>query len=140
MARVPTRRIHHLDIVVRDLDRATARYRQVLGVEPRPRETLPDRGIELVRFPIGEAWLILVQPTAGEGPVAAFLDQHGEGFFHVAFEVDDVAERARSLDESGVGLANRRPRVGLDGWKLVDLDIDDTFGAMIQLVEEPEST
>ncbi len=130
-------RIHHIDVVVRDLDRAERRYRTVLGVEPLRRERLPERGVELVRFRIGESWLILVQPVDETGPVAAFLDEHGEGFFHVAVAVDDVAGHARSLTAQGIELANREPRLGVDGWKLIDVAIDDTMGAMIQLVEEP---
>jgi len=139
MAARESRRIHHLDVVVGDLDRAEERYRTVLGIEPRPRESLPERGIDLVRFRVGESWLILVQPTDESGPVARFLAEHGEGFFHVALEVDDIEERARALDEAGLRLTNTEPRTGVDGWKLVDVEIDETFGAMIQLVEDPES-
>lgn len=134
-----SRRLHHLDIVVRDLDRAEARYRQVLGVEPLPREDLPERGIELVRFRIGETWLILVRPTDETGPVATFLAEHGEGFFHLAVEVGDIEARARALTSEGVRLANTEPRIGVDGWKLVDVELDETFGAMVQLVEDPET-
>lgn len=134
-----SRRLHHLDIVVRDLDRAEARYRQVLGVEPLPRESFPERGIELVRFRIGETWLILVRPTDETGPVAAFLAEHGEGFFHLAVEVGDIEERARALTAEGVRLTSTDPRIGIDGWKLVDVELDETFGAMVQLVEDPET-
>jgi len=134
-----SRRIHHLDVVVRDLVSAEERYRTVLGVEPLPRESLPERGIDLVRFRVGESWLILVQPTRPDGPVAAFLEENGEGFFHVAVAVDDIEERAATLTSEGIRLTNREPRTGVDGWKLVDIEIDETFGAMVQLVEDPEA-
>lgn len=139
MTAATSRRIHHLDVVVEDLDRAEKRYRTVLGVEPLPRESLPERGIDLVRFRVGESWLILVQPTTADSPIAAFLAEHGEGFFHVAVEVEDIEERARALSSDGVRLTNTEPRIGVDGWKLVDVELDETFGAMIQLVEDPEA-
>ena len=134
------RRIHHIDIVVEDLDRAEAKYRTILGIEPEPRESFPPRGIDLVRFRIGETWLILVQPTRDDGPVAAFLADHGEGFFHMAIEFDDVGARAAALAGDGIALSNSEPRTGVDGWKLVDIEMDETMGAMIQLVEEPEAS
>jgi methylmalonyl-CoA/ethylmalonyl-CoA epimerase len=137
MTAAASRRLHHLDVVVRDLNRAEERYRKVLGVDPLPRENFPERGIDLVRFRVGETWLILVQPTTDDGPVADFLAEHGEGFFHMAVEVGDVRERARTLSSHGIRLTNTEPRIGVDGWKLVDIEIDETFGAMIQLVEEP---
>lgn len=138
MAAPEPRRVHHIDIVVRDLERATERYRLVLGIEPLARETLASRGIDLVRFRVGDTWLILVQPTRGDSPVAEFLRQHGEGFFHMAIEVDDVEVRARALAERGVRLVQTAPRIGVDGWKLIDIELDETFGAMLQLVEAPE--
>jgi methylmalonyl-CoA/ethylmalonyl-CoA epimerase len=134
------RRIHHIDVVVRDLDQAEDRYRRVLGIEPLPRESLRGRGIDLVRFRIGETWLILVQPTDEDGPVASFLELHGEGFFHMAIEVDDIEETARTLQARDIRLVNTNPRIGIDGWKLVDIELDETLGAMIQLVEATEES
>lgn len=132
------RRVHHIDVVVRDLDQAEDRYRRVLGIEPLARESLPGRGIDLVRFRVGETWLILVQPTSHDGPVAAFLEEHGEGFFHMAVEFDDLERQARVVSERGIRLVNGEPRIGIDGWKLIDIELDETLGAMIQLVEAPE--
>ena len=139
MAVSEPRRIHHIDFVVRDLESATERYRRILGIEPRGRETLASRGIDLARFRVGETWVILVQPTRDDSPVAAYLRQHGEGFFHMAIEFDDVEAQARSLSEGGIPLVEPYPRTGIDGWKLVDIDLGETFGAMIQLVESPEA-
>ena len=127
-------RVHHIDFVVRDLDAATARYSSILGVEPRSREELPDRGIHLVRFEVGGIWIILVQPVRDDSPVRAFLDRYGEGFFHIAYKVDDLDQEAERLAGEGVKLG--QPRRGVEGWKLLDIDMGETFGAYSQLVEE----
>jgi len=128
-------RIHHIDFVVRDLDKATDRYRQILGREPLAREHLPQRGIDLVRFRLGETWLILVQPLVADSPVMKFLDEHGEGFFHIAYLVSDVEAKGQALAQIGVGVVNTTPRHGVEGWKLIDLEMADTFGVMTQLIE-----
>ncbi|MEM7349205.1 MAG: VOC family protein [Acidobacteriota bacterium] len=132
-------RVHHIDFVVRDLERATARYRKILGREPHGRETLPQRGIDLVRFDVGGLWIILVQPTRADSPVQAFLDEHGEGFFHIAYQVDDAEATGRALAAGGLGVVNPTPRRGVEGWKLVDLEMADTLGVMTQLVEPDEA-
>lgn len=126
------KRIHHIDFVVRDLDRAVAQYRRLFGIEPLPREQLPDRGVELVRFRVGESWVILVQPISETSPVRAFLDRHGEGFFHVAYQVEDIGAEARRLEAEGVRTAPLRR--GVERWRLLDLDMEETLGAMTQLV------
>lgn len=129
------KKIHHIDYVVRDLDRAVETFRRVSGIEPHGREHLAERGIDLARFLIGETWIILVQPVSPDSPVQAFLDRHGEGFFHIAYEVDDVERAAAEVRDRGIRPVNEVPRRGVEGWKLVDLEIEDTLGVMTQLVE-----
>jgi methylmalonyl-CoA/ethylmalonyl-CoA epimerase len=129
-------RVHHIDFVVRNLDEATARYSRILGREPSARERLEDRGVELVRFEVGNIWIILVQPVRDDSPVKDFLDKHGEGFFHIAYKVKNVVEEAERIKSSGVRLINEEPRAGVEGWKLIDLAMEDTIGVMTQLIEE----
>jgi methylmalonyl-CoA/ethylmalonyl-CoA epimerase len=133
------KRLHHIDFVVRDLAAAAVRFGRVLGMEPGPRESLESRGVDLVRFRVGETWLILVQPTRSDSPVMEFLERHGEGFFHMAVEVDDVESAASALRARGVRLVNQTPRRGVEGWKLIDVAAEETPGAVLQLAEvEPE--
>jgi len=56
----------------------------------------------------------------------------------MAIEVDDIEAHARALKSRGVPLAQEEPRIGIDGWKLIDIELDETLGAMIQLIEPPE--
>ena len=131
------RRVHHIDFVVRDLDAAAERYSRIFGVEPLGRERLEDRGVELVRFELDNVWIVLVQPV-GDGPVKDFLDQYGEGFFHVGFQVDDVSAEAARIAREGIGMVNSTPRRGVEGWQLVDLEMDETFGVYLQLVQDDD--
>ena len=130
------RRAHHIDFVVRDLDAAADRYSRILGVEPRDRGRLENRNVELVRFELDNVWIVLVQPLGDHGPVKQFLDEHGEGFFHIGLQVDDVSAEAARLEHEGIKLVNRRPRRGVEGWQLIDLDMDETFGVYLQLVQD----
>lgn len=129
-------KVHHIDFVVRDLDAAAARFTTILGIAPRSREKLLNRGIELVRFEVGDLWIILVQPVREDSPVGAFLDRHGEGFFHIAYLVADVEAEAERLRGENIRLADKLPRRGVEGWKLVDLEMAETFGVYTQLVED----
>ena len=49
--------IHHINFLVRDLDEAEPRYRELLGLEPALRGELPGRGVITARFRLGESWL-----------------------------------------------------------------------------------
>lgn len=128
--------VHHIDFVVRDLDRAVERYSAIFGRPPGPRERLDSRGVELVRFDLDGIWLILVQPTRPDSPVADFLAEHGEGFFHLGYRVEDVEEEAARLRAAGIRTLQDQPRRGVEGWKLIDLAVEDALGVTCQLVEE----
>jgi len=130
--------IHHIDFVVRDLERAIGQYQRLFNVHFLERESLPSRGVELARFRLGDTWVVLVQPVRDDSPVKRFLDEHGEGFFHIAYRVSDAHAAAGELHAKGVKLMNDSPRRGVEGWKLVDLQLNETFGLMTQLVEPPD--
>jgi methylmalonyl-CoA/ethylmalonyl-CoA epimerase len=125
-------RIHHIDFIVQDLDRAVQQYQRLFGVRFGPRERLESKGVELVRFQLRDTWIVLVPPIRESSPVKRFLNEHGEGFYHIAFEVEDLPGVVSHLKAAGVRLKNETPREGVDGWKLVDLELEETFGLMVQ--------
>jgi methylmalonyl-CoA/ethylmalonyl-CoA epimerase len=129
------RRIHHINFIVKDLDKALQRYRVLFGNPVGEPEILPQRGVKLARFKVAETWLILVQPVDEEGIAAQHLKKHGEGFFLISCQVDDVTKAAKKVTSEGVKVLNRVPRQGLDDWKVMDLSPDDLFGVDFQLVE-----
>lgn len=129
------KRIHHINFIVKDLEKALKRYRALFGEPASEPEMLPQRGVKLARFRVGEVWLILVQPLTDEGVPAQYLKKHGEGFFLMSCQVDDVGKAASLVSSLGIGVLDKHPRQGLDDWKVMDLCSDDLFGANFQLVE-----
>jgi methylmalonyl-CoA/ethylmalonyl-CoA epimerase len=129
------KRIHHINFIVKDLDKALRRYRVLFGEPFSEPEMLPQRGVKLARFKVGETWLILVQPMSEEGIPAQYLKDHGEGFFLISCQVDDVRAAADLVASGGISVLDKQPRQGLDDWQVMDLSREDLFGADFQLVE-----
>lgn len=127
------KRIHHLNLIVRRLEDSVPFYERLLGRKVDRRDALPGRGVITARFRLGETWLVLVEPVDPDGEPGRFLAAHGEGFFLLSFEVDDVGEARRSLGES---LFAGPTRSGLDGWRVADVRPELSFGAQLQLSEE----
>ncbi len=132
------KRIHHINFIVKDLEKALQSYRVLFGEPAGEIEVLPQRGVKLARFRVGELWLILVQPLSDEGIPAQYLKNHGEGFFLMSCQVDDVRKAARRVSSRGIRVVDEHPRQGLDDWKVMDLSADDLFGADFQLLESDE--
>jgi methylmalonyl-CoA epimerase len=128
--------IHHVGIVVRDMDRAITTFKSVFGLEP---------GIDFVgkAFPvrmaflrIGQMWIELLQPLEpdGDDPAATALRERGEGLHHLCFEVTDIGKGLAVLDAAGVPLADRVPRrghAGLFGY----LRADALHGVVVELLD-----
>ena len=132
------KRIHHINFIVTDLEQAVQRYRVLFGDPVAGTELLPQRGVKLARFKVGETWLILVQPVDDAGIPAQHLKKHGEGFFLISCQVDDVRNAAEMVSAQGVGVLDQHPRQGLDDWKVMDLSREDLFGVDFQLVESAD--
>jgi len=131
-------RLHHVNFLVKDLEQAVARYQDILGVVFTQRDELPDRGVKIARTCVGETWIVLVQPVDSQGVAAKHLERHGEGFFLISYQVEDVFAAATQVTAAGVVPVNSQPRQGLDDWQVLDLPADDLFGVSIQLVQSTD--
>ena len=129
------KRIHHINFIVKDLKKALPRYKVLFGDPVSESESLPQRGVKLARFKVGETWLILVEPVDDESVPGRYLKQHGEGFFLISCQVDDVKKSARRVSSEGIKVLDSLPRQGLDDWQVMDLSPQDLFGVDFQLVE-----
>jgi len=111
------RQLHHVCLVVRDLDRSIAYY-ESMGIGPwTPFPSLEPFRHDLVT-PDNEAFLRLryafaalenvqiqlCQPDEGDTPQRRFLERSGEGVFHLGFTVEDCGAAERLAREAGLGV------------------------------------
>jgi len=131
-------RIYHLGYAVENLNTAARFYEEHFGVALGEPEEVEEQGIIAAMFDVGESRIELVQPTRPDSPVGRFLAKRGEGFHHVAFQVDDLEEALRELKESGVELIDEAPRAGAGGTRMAFLHPKDAHGVLTELVELPK--
>jgi catechol 2,3-dioxygenase-like lactoylglutathione lyase family enzyme len=111
----PFSTLHHLSLVVRDLD-AAVRFLESVGIGPfteyppmaeYTRLNVPDEeGFFDTRIrcaQIGPVQLQIVQPGKGQTIYKDFLEKNGEGVFHLGFVVPDID--AAEAAARGMGLA-----------------------------------
>ncbi len=130
------KRVHHINFVVHDLDAAVRKYQALFDLENCEYLNHPHRPVKTARFKIGESLIVLLQPLDKESPPARHLQQHGEGFFLISYEVDDLGAAMKRVETNGGSLRDKQARSGILNWQVADLDSNSTFGALIQLVEE----
>ena len=127
-------RIHHVAVVVRDLDAALAFYRDALRLDLHVAMPIDTDGVKIGFLPVGESSIELVQPTRDDTGVARFLANKGEGFHHVCLEVDDLASELDRLAGQGIELIDAAPRRGAEG-PVAFIHPRSCHGVLVELIE-----
>ncbi|WP_047865636.1 methylmalonyl-CoA epimerase [Rubrobacter aplysinae] len=130
-------KIHHLGYAVRSLEDAADFYQEHFGAKASEPEEVSDQGIRTVMFGVGESRIELLEPTGPDTPVGKFLDKNGEGFHHVAFEVEDLSRVLEDLTLEGVDLIDEEPRIGAGGVRMAFIHPRGAFGVLTELCEHP---
>ncbi len=129
-------RVHHVAVVVRDLDKALAFYRDRLRMPLDVVMPIDTDGVRIAFLPVGESNIELVEPTRDDTGVARFLETRGEGFHHVCLEVDDLAAELDRLAGEGVELIDAAPRRGAEG-PVAFIHPRSGHGLLVELIEAP---
>jgi methylmalonyl-CoA epimerase len=129
-------RVHHVAVVVREMNAALRFYRDTLGLAPGPVVPIPPDRVNIAFLPVGEVKIELVEPTDETTGVARFLATRGEGFHHVCFEVADIAATLNRLAAEGVQLIDAAPRPGAEG-PVAFLHPKSCHGVLVELIEAP---
>lgn len=132
----PPGRIHHVAIVVRDLDKALAFYREALMLPVTMTADMVSDRVTICFLSAGESKVELIQPTDDSTGVARFLASRGEGFHHVCFEVADLASELTRLAAAGVTLIDDAPRRGAEG-PVAFIHPSSAHGVLVELIEAP---
>ncbi len=128
-------RLHHVGIVVQDIEAAAAKY-EALGFHEGERFSVPEQGVTAIVYKAGPGYMELIQPTDPEGAIGRFMAKRGEGTHHVAYAVDDIGETLAALAAAGVRLIDEVPRAGAHGWRIAFIHPESCNGVLTELVQE----
>lgn len=131
------KRIAHLGVAIKDLESPKKLYGGSLNLEHKGDEVVASQKVQVSFFKVGESNIELLLPTAPDSPVAKFLENKGEGFHHLALEVEDIDGAVQELKAAGVRLIDETPREGAHGTRVAFIHPKSTFGLLVELVQYP---
>lgn len=131
--------VNHIGIAVRSVEAQRAFYEDVLGARFEGVEEVPGQRVRVAFYALGPAdhpvRLELLEPTSSDCPIAAFIEQRGEGLHHVAYSVADLPARLAELRAGGVRLIDEQPRFGARGARVAFIHPKSTMGVLTELCE-----
>lgn len=131
------KRIHHLTIAVRDVDRAAATFEALFGAGADAVQAVRAFSVRTRDVSVGDNTLQLASPLAPDSPVMRFIERKGEGFYNLALEVDDLDAALAELAERGIKVSE--PIEATPGVRSSFITMGATHGLSIQLVELTEA-
>jgi len=132
------KRIHHIALVVGDIEAALAFWSDCLGLEVSQVEDVPEQDAIVAILPTGDADVELVKPTNEESGIARFLQKHGPGMHHICFEVDNLNALIQKFEDKQVRMINPNPIIGTGGKRIMFIHPESTHGVLVELYELSE--
>lgn len=131
------KRIHHVGVVVPNLEEGLAFWRDKLGLKFKKSATIEDQGVRAALLDAGGSEIELLAPTNPENGVGKFLARRGGGLHHVCFESDGVEADLEAARHKGIQLIDQKPRKGLAGM-ICFLHPKATRGVLVEYAEPIE--
>ena len=127
--------LHHVGLIVQDIDAAVARYQQ-LGLGTPDRFRIEEQNVDVATFSTETGYVELVSPIVNEGGLVRYLESRGESVHHVAYAVSDIRAELTRLAEAGFDLIDTEPRIGAHGWLVAFVHPKSCHGVLTELVQE----
>lgn len=128
-------KINHVAVVVDDMQKSLAFWRDALGMEMQELRDVPAEQSQVALLPLEGSEVELVRPTTGDSGIAKYLAKRGPGMHHICLEVNDIFGMLAQLKAKGIRLINDEPRVGVDGRKYAFVHPESTGGVLVELYE-----
>lgn len=96
--------INHIAIATKDINATIKLYEKLFNTNSsKPLEVL-DQGVISAYIPIQGTGIEILQPIDQNGAIQKFINKKGEGFHHVAVNVDSIEKSINELSADGIRL------------------------------------
>ena len=147
MKKSPFSNLHHISIVVRNIDDAVKFYTSI-GIGPfeeypplrdyiklNQKDEIGFYNIRVKVAQIGPIQIQLIQPGEGKSLYKDFLMKKGEGVYHLGFVVDDVDKSEAEVKKLGLNVLSGGRRK--DGSGFSYLDTEERGGVTLLIRQNP---
>lgn len=147
-----TPRLCQIGLVVHDLDEAIKYYKEIIGIEPtRVIEKSPTapgkkyyKGMEtnfyqrVALYYYGDLEFEILQPFGDASALSDYLEEHGPGIHHIAFDTGDFDGFEKHLNNYGIKKVQTGPTSRHPALQWGFFDSNKKLGTMIELVNFKE--
>ena len=130
------KKIEHIGIAVKDLEKSEALFEKLLGKKPYKQEEVKSEGVVTSFFKIADQKIELLNATTPDSPIENFISKRNEGVHHIALHVHSIEEEVERLEKLGFEFISTTPKEAADNKMIVFLHPKTTNGVLVELCEE----
>jgi methylmalonyl-CoA/ethylmalonyl-CoA epimerase len=130
------KKIEHLGIAVKEMDRANSLFESLLNTKVDKIEEVKSEQVRTSFFQVGESKIELLEATGPDSAIAKYIDKRGEGIHHIAFLTDDLNAEVERLKKAGFQALMDAPKDGADNKRIIFFHPRSTNGILVELCEE----
>lgn len=119
------------------MDAAIALYEK-MGAKLLARKTAKNGSTDLAMLDLGGDLIEPISPLKDDTKLAKFIQEHGEGLHHVAYEVNNIDSILANLKALGFELVDEKSRPGFGGhgeYLIAFIQSKSCMGTLCELVE-----
>jgi len=129
-------KVEHIGIAVKSLSVSVPLFERLLNSPCYKTEQVESEKVNTAFFQSGETKIELLESSDPSGVITKFIEKKGEGFHHIAFDVDDIEAEMKRLKKEGFMLLHETPKPGADNKLVCFLHPKDTNGVLIELCQQ----
>ena len=130
------KKIEHLGIAVKDLNKSNELFKKLLGEQSYKTEAVDSEAVTTSFFKVGDQKIELLEASEPNSTIARFIERRGEGMHHLAFHVENIDEEIERLEKEGFEFVSKTPIKGADNKMVVFLHPKTTNGVLVELCQE----
>ena len=127
--------IHHVAVVVANMESALGFWRDALGMELKELRDVPAEASKVAFLQAATSEVELLLPTTDDSGVAKFLAKRGPGMHHLCLEVDDLRGVLGRLKSRGIRLISDEPRLSPEGKQYAFVHPESAGGVLVELYQ-----
>ncbi len=132
------RKIEHIGIAVKDLDKAIAQYKLLLNTPCYKKEYVPSQNVHTAFFRTGTNKIELLASDDEDNVINRFIAKNGEGIHHIAYDVADILKEIERLRAAGFSILNDTPIPGADNKLVCFIHPRSVHGVLTELCQARE--
>ncbi len=132
-----------IGIATKDLDKTASLLSEAFGLVPGEAVAYQPYGMRYRILTVGDFFIEVIEPTGSDGPIAKFIEEHGEGLQHLTFKVSGIEEVMADLKSKGARFTASAPvmvNTAIGPAKFAFMSPRGSNGVLLQLMEFQKPT